>query len=114
MNDYIREWTGYLAGMIDGEGTVAINQSPPTKNGFKRYLPWVRVCVNQQEPLEFLQSLFGGNLRRRQTTNDYELEWNGTKAQAIIKLVINFLRIKKEQAFLLLDFPQHETSKRIP
>lgn len=78
--DYIREWIGYLAGMIDGEGTVSVKKSPPSKNGFSRYLPWVRICINQKEPLEFLQSLFGGNLRPR-SLGDYELEWNGIKAK---------------------------------
>ena len=106
------EWIGYLAAMIDGEGTVGIYKSPPSKNGFSRYLFRVRIGINQEEPLKFLQSLFGGNLRKRRTTNDYELEWNGVNAKRILKEVLDHLLIKKEQALLFLSCPQHDSPLR--
>jgi hypothetical protein len=49
----------YAAGFIDAGGTIGAN----------KYRPWIRVAGCREEPLIFLQSLFGGCIVDQQATN---------------------------------------------
>lgn len=93
----------YLAGMVDGEGTIAI-----TKN--KGYYACVSVFNNSYPMLQKLLAHFpSGHINQsREATESvgasYVLFWSGLSGLDVVKRIAPFLTIKKRQADLLVKF----------
>ena len=95
----------YLAGIIDGEGSIGIDNHGRVRS------PSVRITVTNTnvELLEGLQSLWGGWLSsRRQRMSGWkavsDLIWAGKPSSEILKAIQPYLRAKKEQCRLALLF----------
>jgi hypothetical protein len=93
----------YLAGIIDGEGTISISK----KEG--KLYAYIRVYNNSRPLLERLQKRFGGGsiTESREATEkhaaSFTLEWSHDKAIEIGRLVLPFLILKKPQAETILE-----------
>ena len=105
---------GYLAGIIDGEGTISIQNLFTRKH--KNYLNYqqknlrVGVVNTNMEVILWIASMFGGNVCKRNVINKEKHKmsyyWSVTnrKAEEIVKLVMPYLKIKKMQAEIAINF----------
>lgn len=95
----------YLAGIIDGEGTIGIYYH----KGRNSYRVKIYV-VNTYKPLiDWLGSVFGGFVYKRNHTKwKTRYEWHlGENAMELLKSLIPYLKIKKDQAILALGFREN-------
>ena len=97
----------YLAGIIDGEGCFTIRKKTYS-NGRTLYTPRIVIGMNTAQPLDLAYGMFGGAIRARCTTGTnvpYIFVWeiSCTKAKQATKTILPFLRVKREQAVLLMD-----------
>jgi len=100
-----QEWA-YLAGILDGEGTVAIYGSG--KPGQIASLS-VKVSNTEEELLRWIERRVGGmvySARARKAEHRPVFLWQcgGMLAVDVLKNVLPFLIIKKDRALLALEF----------
>ena len=93
----------YLAGLIDGEGSIQVCARRKDGSRFRLILC---VAMQNQAPLQFLSDTFnfGTKPRRHRTQGAYRIEWQGPKAAVIIEAILPYLKVKQEQARLGLLF----------
>lgn len=101
----------YVAGLIDGEGYVALHR---TKTKFKEkeyisYRPIVTITNTVLEPLKFVQSYFGGKIVLKKPTGCmkkicYSVRFRGKHSKLILEEVLPYLIIKKQKAIELLEY----------
>ena len=101
----------YTAGIIDGEGTIGIRKKTyeidPSRMFF---VPRIVVGMITAQPLDLLFGLFGGAIRIRKSgslehpeiTPMFVWEISSEKAGKVAKQVLPFLRVKREQAQILI------------
>lgn len=96
----------YLAGLIDGEGCIDVMV------GHGKYIrPRLRLALteNSKFVLDMIQNTFGGNLYYREYNNEVwsnSYSWEITSYKnvcVLLRNLINFLYIKKEQAKFMLE-----------
>jgi len=96
----------WLAGFFDGEGCINITK-------FRQYIcPRIMVSNTNKKVLEFIQENYGGDIRENSTNKKNHPNWKSgytyrlqhTKAVKFIKDIFPYLKVKKEQAKLLLQF----------
>jgi len=97
-----KEELAYIAGLIDGEGTIRVSN---------RGSVGLRISNNNLEVLQWVNEQTGN--RKNKIYSDkrpvrvktcYSLQWSGRKALFILREVLPYLRIKKERAELVLAF----------
>ena len=97
----------YIAGIIDGEGSIYTDRHP-SKKGLARYNIVVSVGMTDKSALEFIQVFFGGKIRcqNRAIHKNWkpELIWkvSGEKAQIVLKAIKPYLLTKRAQAEVAL------------
>lgn len=111
----------YLAGILDGEGSIMVRKNTyrirnPKYNDCKnpQYLPKIQIKMNDDRVLIIFKDLFGGTLyldkkiyqsRNGFNTNKpmfvYHIE--NKSAFNLLDTLLQFLRIKREQALLVLS-----------
>ncbi len=97
----------YIAGFLDGEGTVRINRSHNKARGIRYEL---QVCaVNTcPEPLFLLQKQFGGGVYLRKLLPRHKNIYCWTLGQRagvnLLKQILPYLIIKKSRAELAIEF----------
>lgn len=99
----------YLAGLVDGEGSIQIN---PSTRGKSKY--WVLTIQISSSAEGYLQSLrdttlgFGSITSWQPKRKDSRRSWNwrfyGAEAEAVLEDISPYLRLKKPQAELALRF----------
>jgi len=105
----------YLAGLIDGEGSISIFASSSTTKGkvYFRYRLILLVYNTNQECLQWIKTRFGGCVRlvsRERNISDltrkpyYVWETGWQHAADILRRVIPYMVIKEKQASLFLEF----------
>lgn len=95
----------YLAGMIDGDGYITINQS---RHGSSMYFgPQVGIAGTRREPHDLAASIWGGKVgvHHPRNGNRPQFQWSrqGSSAVPIIEAIRPFLLVKREQADLALE-----------
>jgi len=109
--------SAYLAGIIDGEGSIDFQKTkePQCVAGY-HYNPRLRVGMIDREFIEWLKNSFGGGIYHRigNGRNKDSYCWNvsGKIMKEIIRCVYPYLRIKKEHANIMIKF--WKTKKYIP
>ena len=100
--DY-RENLAYLAGLFDGEGTISLGRGGSTMS--------LRVAVEMTEraPIEDFANAFGGivhELSKRDSARYAIYRWDlvGAKAKPPLEALEPYLRVKKHQAQVGLEF----------
>ena len=109
------EELAYMAGLFDGEGCIHIARI----NTKKRRLTYQLVCkvsMYNLPVLEMLKEYFGGSIRRESKDkihNKYGLlhSWAiwGGNSTSFLKQLMPYLRIKKTQANLAIEFQSKKT-----
>lgn len=106
----------YCAGVIDSDGCITIAKRRTPKGW--TYPPKIFVRQVERGAVDLLLSLFGGNLRMHppSTPGGRDLwQWEVTHRRAIrvAGIILPFLRIKHEQAKILLEFGKHMANHRM-
>lgn len=88
---------GYLAAIIDGEGTVTL-----TKGSSFRY-PTIEISSTTLEIVEYLKDHFGGVISRKNERNPkwkqaYVWKVERRKAIALLKEIVNYLHEPKKKS----------------
>lgn len=102
-----REERAYLAGLIDGEGSIGLffNNAPTRSNGAvlarlkigmcdEALIRWLQACTNTCSVTSWKQ-------RNRRWKHVWVATWHGYAAADLIQLVWPYLRLKRKQARLL-------------
>lgn len=103
----------YCAGIIDGEGSICVTKTKPMQKRINPlHAPLIRVGMNQEEPMRFLQETFEcGNIfyegvRKDRPSQKPMYRWVVTNRQDVIKvidLILDHLIVKKQQALLVKE-----------
>jgi len=103
--DINKEILAYYAGFFDGEGCILINR----RNGY--YRMDIRISNTNKNILLDYAKLFGGGVykyKRRINTHKDKWQWCLSTKPSIVFLraVYPYLRLKKAEALLALEFQQ--------
>lgn len=100
---------GYVAGIIDGEGSISIHKD--SRGNW--YTPRIHVGNTDEKMIDYLLILLGGNkhnLKERYYNNKLlkpQYAWYTTNTIEIIEILINisvYLITKKSKALLMVQF----------
>ena len=94
----------YIAGFFDGEGCIRIKKA---NQGGNSYYIWVAITNSNKEILDFIQDIFGGQVRKAEKTVNkviYHYLITSAEAIAMLKVILSFLREKHDQANLAIHF----------
>lgn len=113
--------SAYLAGLIDGEGYLGILK---VKQGNKKkwfsnkefiFKPVIKVAMTDKDLIVWLYNSYGGSFETRKAHGNaresYCWALRERKAIEFAKRIYPYLKVKKEQAQILLRFPFGETGK---
>jgi LAGLIDADG endonuclease len=104
------EQYAYLAGIVDGEGSIYI-----TKSKNKQFTAGLKVAMNDKPALVLFQSVFGGKISKgtrkidKRNNKLYAPAWvlqyrSLSDIKFIISKLAPFLQVKSKQAQIILDF----------
>lgn len=102
----------YLAGFIDAEGALMITKSTPSDARSPQYRARLSVSNTKKAVLLELQGAYGGilvNQAARVTgwSDAYQLVWTDGRVHTVLLAVAPWLRIKREQAKILVSLVRH-------
>lgn len=110
----------YLAGIIDGEGTIFIQKKLDKRVETESWTYWprVQVCNTNEAVMQWIHQIFGGLLYKKERSHlkrnwKCQFEWY-TKPSLIdelLPLLIPYLIIKKPQAEIMMKFRKSFSSK---
>lgn len=99
----------YFAGLFDGEGCIHISVHPPHGEG-KNVYHCLQVIISNTDVdiINYLHATFGGYVHllspRPRHRHCYEWVLRSRRARLFLECLLPFLRIKKEQAELAIEF----------
>lgn len=97
----------YAAGIVDGEGYIDIYKAS-TSIASKSPSFMLRVIISQKDGkiMNWLEKRFGGHVQMEQRKDTYIYRWDirSQAAAKFLNIVLPFLIIKREQAYLALGF----------
>jgi len=97
----MREILAYIAGIIDGEGCIAIHRS---SGGY--FQGRVHINMTDKEVIDLIQSIYPAWMNSYQPRKG-KLQWKWVitckRAAKFLEDIYEFLRIKKNQATLVLE-----------
>ncbi len=107
----------YLAGFIDAEGSLMIAKCKGTGSLNPQYRARITLSNTCRTVLEDVQRAFGGILvddprSKSIWKRSYQLVWIGGMVEQLLLAVMSHLRVKREQAAVLMDFVRHQKSTR--
>ena len=100
----------YFAGLLDGEGSVALKRSHDLHRKHNHYYPSVTITNTHKGVCDLAKEIYGGCVyeRKSPSRNGYKplFDWllSSRMADGFLRLVLPYLIIKKEQAQLVLTF----------
>lgn len=112
----------YLAGVIDSEGCMTIQKSVPYLNQqggcAPSYSERLSVSMKDIEPIRLLSATFHQDYYvyylHANSNPDYTLIFTSKKAIRAIKVLLPYLRTKRRQAELLLQFRKYKDGLPLP
>ena len=106
MNEDSHFWS-WLAGFIDGEGSIGIRRNAYKKQRFS-YKPYFSLAQKNRNVIDFIQSKIGGLIAvdkgKPNCFYHHFFIYNRDKLQDILPKLIPFLKIKNKQAELMLEY----------
>lgn len=101
----------YIAGLLDGEGSIFTKTFSRSKGRTYNYLR-VTITNTNRDCLELASMVCGGEVQKKtyqyedrvSRNNFYWIEWCGTKAMEVLKNLLPFLVVKREQALVAVRF----------
>lgn len=102
----------YLAGFIDGEGSLMLARVLRRSLPKYGYVPRVSIDNTNRAILETIRRSYGGTIyeNRRQEAGwktVYKLLWTGPRGEPVLRSVAPYLRLKSNHARTLLSFIHH-------
>lgn len=99
----------YLAGIVDGEGCIALNKVKRKENYQYDYYMGILTVVNTDKRLiDWLLQNFGGNFHtiKREPPHKTSYHWHASAlaTYGILKEILPYLYLKREQAEILMQF----------
>lgn len=98
----------YLAGLFDGEGTIGIARYRRKDRTITKdyYFLRLKVCNKNKDAMRLFKNTFhAGCLCRDKRSGVWDWSVSGTQhGKRVIELLLPFLRIKRKQAKLALEF----------
>lgn len=91
----------YIAGIIDGEGYIAINRRN-VKNHWE-YMERIRVVMLPKNIPKYLHEVFGGWFIKRKSSKGYEWGCGNIKSREICVKILPYLKLKTRQAEIILE-----------
>lgn len=106
----------YIAGLIDGEGSIGIYAFNKSKVRPHKTFGLVMTITNTYLPvLLWIRENLGGTLKSagglKSRRPCWHLQWYGKKASAVLELTVPYMRIKKRQAELAIAFIEQRKSR---
>ena len=107
----------YLAGFIDAEGSLMIAKWKGTGSWNPQYRARISLSNTYRAVLEDVQRAFGGILvddprSEVRWKHAYQLVWTGRTVGQLLSSLMPHLRLKQEQAEVMMDFISHQRSSR--
>ncbi len=104
----------YYAGLFDGEGCVDINRhKPQTGKQAVQHTLRCHVGMTDEMPIRGYKKIFGGNIHlnpKSKKNPKWSDIWIWTiesnQAKCFLEILVPFLRIKKDQAKVAIEFQQ--------
>lgn len=101
------KWS-YLAGLVDGEGTICISQSQ-NKNGTTIFNIYLKVANTSLVLMQWLISNFGGQYHVSHAREGCKIQYawspkGKTNRKEVLLNILPFLVIKRAQAIIALEF----------
>lgn len=111
----------YIAGIFDGEGTIGIYKHKSKDSAKRRgyvYETTLYVVNTDKQLIELMYSYFGGNMRTRKKQKENHktsYAWNisGSKVINVLEIILPYLRLKKRQGELLIEFQKIKDSLKM-
>lgn len=105
----------YLAGIIDGEGSIGIYARKSRNSRSKEYFIQVTCIMRERQAIDLLASVFGGLHAHRVQGHAGAISfvWRVTsrKAYNCLLCLLPFLKIKRNQAQYAIQFNEQELNK---
>ncbi len=101
------EDAAYIAGIVDGEGYIRISRASNRRN---TYVGRIGITNCDLQLLTWVLSMFGGNIHSKKcysSRHSKSYEWaihRKCDIRFLIEAILPYLRIKRRQAELMLDF----------
>lgn len=99
---------GYMAGIIDGEGTIGINKFGSSKRSTPGYSVRVGFGMTERKIAEMFSEKFGGSIMEERVRNRKVIyRWykvGNTGTREILETLLPYLIIKRNRAELALGF----------
>ena len=100
----------YVAGILDGEGCFYVERFATANSpiGYQ-YRIIVTLTMCEKETIDYICSITGKNCHPRHLPSGrigYKIDWRNSIAGAFIKIILPYLRGKKEQAEWCLKFEE--------
>lgn len=110
---------GYLAGLIDGEGWVGIQRNTSKKSGNYNYVAKIIIGNTNKKIIAVKEEIGHGYIHLRKSKNPKHKNvfiWvlSSNAIRAILPLVLPYLRIKSNQAELLMSYLSLATQANLP
>ena len=95
----------YFAGLFDGEGSIAVY----TNKGDKSARFGITVGMVNPTVIEELRLAFGGSIYKQMRAGRPVYYWRtfGKRAELVLKILLPFLRVKREEAELAIAYRQY-------
>lgn len=101
----------YLAGIVDGEGCISLGYR--RKKGKPYITPTLQITNTNFRLLDILKPLGGSwyKVVDKRTTRKDTFLWRmaGKEAKELVALIRPFLKLKTEQADIVINLPRHKT-----
>lgn len=109
----------YIAGLIDGEGSIDIHFNKPSKsspNG--QYFVRVTIHITNLPVLEWLRTQFGGSIyKRKESKTNWKqgYDWKLVAGNAIqlLRKIEPYMKIKKAEALVAIDFSINKPGQKL-
>lgn len=110
----------YLAGLLDGEGTVGINRVKSAKAKNPSHFPHLMIANSYEPVVRWLGEIGGSVDVHRPSTHksnwktSYRWRLHGKNAETFVRAVRPYLRIKHEQADVILELAAIRGKNNVP
>lgn len=103
------ETLAYMAGILDGEGSIAIEKMSPCKaRNYHYFTPRMCIINTSKTLMEWLVNTFGGKYDARKKVEGHRTcyRWHifGEELEKVTRAVLKYMKIKKDLAQLVLEF----------
>jgi LAGLIDADG DNA endonuclease family protein len=103
----------YLAGFVDGEGSLMLARWEARRYPNPVYRPRVSITNTDRRVLDAIQHCYGGILTSESRAkfgwnHSYQLVWTAGLVERIVKTIEPYLLIKHKQAEILLRYIRHK------